>query len=326
VVEYIRVSIGTAAVLGLSRIRMAASPTTAYLMTYYPGKCLAKCSFCTQSSASITDAQYLSRVCWPKFKFSDVVKALSSCKEFKRICLQTIIYPNMIQDAVEIVSTLKSRTALPISVSVHPKSVDDVKLLINAGADRIGIGLDVATPELFKKIKRPFSWDRTLKFIEDSIKFLGEGRLTCHLIYGLGDTDESFLKLIYKLMKKGVFTSLFAFTPMEGTPLENLPPPNPSKYRAIQLAHYLITNKIADISDFKFQNGDLVGISLDKKLLVEVIESGKPFITRGCPNCNRPFYNESPRGPIYNYPSIEWVKKDINIIKLQLKQVLGEII
>ncbi|HDI74230.1 MAG TPA: hypothetical protein ENF57_04430 [Candidatus Korarchaeota archaeon] len=27
------------------------------------------------------------------------------------------------------------------------------------------------------------------------------------------------------------------------------------------------------------------------------------FLTSGCPSCNRPFYNERPRGPIYNFPS-----------------------
>jgi biotin synthase-related radical SAM superfamily protein len=30
--------------------------------------------------------------------------------------------------------------------------------------------------------------------------------------------------------------------------------------------------------------------------------SGEPFQTSGCPDCNRPFYNEQPSGPLYNYP------------------------
>ena len=324
-VEYIRVSIGTAALLGLTKIKMAAYPTTAYLMTYYSGKCLAQCSFCTQANISTTSSEYLSRVNWPKFKFNKVLEALSSNKYFKRICLQTLIYPNMIKDAVEIISILSKNVNLPISVSIHPRNLDDVKLLKKAGVERIGIGLDVATPELFEEIKKPFSWNRTLKIIEESAKTLGKGHVTCHLIYGLGDTDENFLKLISNLKEKGILTSLFAFTPMEGTPLENSHPPEPSKYRAIQLAHYLITNDIAKFSDFTFQNGELTGILVDKNVLKEVIESGEPFITRGCPNCNRPFYNESPRGPIYNYPTVEWARNDINIIKMQLKQILGEL-
>jgi len=30
--------------------------------------------------------------------------------------------------------------------------------------------------------------------------------------------------------------------------------------------------------------------------------TGEPFRTSGCPDCNRPFYNERPSGPLYNYP------------------------
>jgi biotin synthase len=30
--------------------------------------------------------------------------------------------------------------------------------------------------------------------------------------------------------------------------------------------------------------------------------TGEPFQTSGCPDCNRPFYNEQPGGPLYNYP------------------------
>jgi biotin synthase-related radical SAM superfamily protein len=29
---------------------------------------------------------------------------------------------------------------------------------------------------------------------------------------------------------------------------------------------------------------------------------GEAFCTAGCPGCNRPFYNERPAGPMYNYP------------------------
>ena len=29
---------------------------------------------------------------------------------------------------------------------------------------------------------------------------------------------------------------------------------------------------------------------------------GEPFQTSGCPDCNRPFYNEQPGGPLFNFP------------------------
>jgi biotin synthase len=30
--------------------------------------------------------------------------------------------------------------------------------------------------------------------------------------------------------------------------------------------------------------------------------TGEPFQTSGCPDCNRPYYNERPGGVMYNYP------------------------
>ena len=41
---------------------------------------------------------------------------------------------------------------------------------------------------------------------------------------------------------------------------------------------------------------------VDKEDLLRIIQMGDPFLTSGCLNCNRPYYNEKPSGPIYNYP------------------------
>jgi biotin synthase-related radical SAM superfamily protein len=42
--------------------------------------------------------------------------------------------------------------------------------------------------------------------------------------------------------------------------------------------------------------GRLVGLG------VSLPATGEAFRTSGCPDCNRPFYNEHPGGPLYNYP------------------------
>ena len=47
------------------------------------------------------------------------------------------------------------------------------------------------------------------------------------------------------------------------------------------------------------------------------IDGGLPFQTSGCPDCNRPFYNEKPSGPIYNYPK-KLSQEEIEKIKKQL--------
>ena len=65
----IRVSIGTAGVLHLTRVKQQTPPTTAYLMTYAPDGCIASCSFCPQSKISKSDPGLLSRISWPVFNF-----------------------------------------------------------------------------------------------------------------------------------------------------------------------------------------------------------------------------------------------------------------
>ena len=57
---------------------------------------------------------------------------------------------------------------------------------------------------------------------------------------------------------------------------------------------------------------------LSNEALNAIIESGLPFRTSGCPDCNRPFYNEKPSGPIYNYPK-KPNKEEIEKIKKQLR-------
>jgi biotin synthase len=48
--------------------------------------------------------------------------------------------------------------------------------------------------------------------------------------------------------------------------------------------------------------GNLVDCGIPLGDLNEISASGEPFLTSGCPDCNRPFYNEKAGGPFYNYP------------------------
>ena len=75
--EQIRVSLGTAIVLGLLEGKLDAEPTTAYLMTYRTGKCTANCGFCPQARASKSNTELLSRVSWPTFPTPNVLTALA---------------------------------------------------------------------------------------------------------------------------------------------------------------------------------------------------------------------------------------------------------
>ena len=97
--------------------------------------------------------------------------------------------------------------------------------------------------------------------------------------------------------------SLFAFTPIRGTKLENLSQPPLTKFRKIQLARYLLIKKIKTIKDFEFDSrGNISKIDYTLNELKSMINDETAFLTSGCPGCNRPFYTSRPSGPIYNYP------------------------
>ena len=66
------------------------------------------------------------------------------------------------------------------------------------------------------------------------------------------------------------------------------------------------------------ETGKTVRFGVKAAELIKIISSGKPFLTSGCPDCNRPFYNEKPSGPLYNYPK-ELSNKELEEIKGQLK-------
>ena len=69
----IRVSVGTAAALGLVNMRCDVLPSTAYLLT--TGGCMSQCAFCAQARSSKTSEALLSRVSWPEFPVEQVIEA-----------------------------------------------------------------------------------------------------------------------------------------------------------------------------------------------------------------------------------------------------------
>jgi biotin synthase len=115
-----------------------------------------------------------------------------------------------------------------------------------------------------------------------------------------------------------VLPALFAFTPIPGTALESIPQPPIETYRRMQIVRHLILHKIARYDNMSFDKEDcLTDFGAHRDLLVSIIQSGQPFLTSGCPNCNRPYYNEKPSGPIFNYPR-KVSEAELSEIKKQL--------
>jgi biotin synthase len=309
--EKVRVSLGSAITIGLLSGKLDAKPTTAYIMTYREGKCTANCGFCPQARKSHSRADMLSRVSWPPFSMQNVVKALDEAVKsgwIKRVCVQALNYPEVFTHLQAIVEAITRNVRVPVSVSCQPLNMENVKRLAKAGAERIGIPLDAATEEIFDKVKGlsaggPYEMRRQLALLEEAVKVFGKGKVSTHLIVGLGETEKEMVYMIQKCVDMGVLPALFAFTPVAGTALENMNPPPIPQYRRIQLARHLIVHEIARCEDMGFDwEGRITDFGVDKQTLKQVVESGAPFQTSGCPNCNRPYYNEKPSGPIYNYP------------------------
>jgi biotin synthase-related radical SAM superfamily protein len=309
--KLIRVSSGSAVVLKLLRGRLDARPTTAYLLTYRKGKCTANCGFCPQARGSHSRADMLSRVSWPVFPTEQVLGGLEKAAEecqIERVCLQALNYPEVFVHLLAFVNAVYSRVKIPISISCQPLTSENMLRFEEAGAERIGIPLDAATEKLFNKVKGssvggPYVWKEQFRLLSEALEIFGKGKVSTHLIVGLGETEREMVETIQKCVDLSVLPALFAFTPIPGTALENNPQPSISAYRRLQLARHLVFHGIIRLEDMRFDGKDCISsFSVDKEVLMRMIQTGEPFLTSGCPNCNRPYYNEKPSGPIYNYP------------------------
>jgi len=324
--EKIRVSLGSAIVLGLLNGKLEAAPTTAYLMTYRKGKCVANCSFCPQARGSRGRGDMLSRVSWPVFATERVLDGIEKAvkkDKIRRVCLQALNYPEVFMHLLALVKVIHRTASVPISISCQPLNSENIKQLAEAEVERIGIPLDAATEELFDKIKGPaaggsYRWEKQFELLGEAVNVFGKGKVSTHLIVGLGETEREMVKIIQQCVNMGVFPALFAFTPIPGTALENKAQPSIQRYRRIQLARHLIVHGTARYEDMDFDEESRISdFGVDEQTLLQIAQTSRPFLTSGCPDCNRPFYNEKPSGPLYNYPR-DLTEKELSLVQEQI--------
>jgi biotin synthase len=253
----------------------------------------------------------------------DTIKRASEEDRIKRVCIQALNYPNVIAHLTALSRAIRHKAKVPISVSCQPLNSENIKLLAEAGIERIGIPLDAATKELFDKVKGrfaggPYDWEKQFEVLEQAVSVFGKGKVSTHLIVGLGETEREMVEVIQRCVDMGVLPALFAFTPIAGTALESKLSPSIQAYRRIQLARYLIVNEIARHENMRFEENDcIVDFGVDKQALFEVAGKNEPFLTSGCPSCNRPYYNEKPSGPIYNYPK-NLTERELSLVREEL--------
>ena len=304
----LRVSLGSAVLLNLTNKKVDCLPTTIYVMT--PGKCVRDCMYCSEAKNSSSLPNMLSRVIWPPFPMNDVIDRIKN-GDFKRLCIQTV--NNKISNKVVEKVLKEISTYIPVSVCINTYSEKIIDRIFLLGAERVGLPIDVANPKLHETI-RGGDFFKKLQFILKMADKYKE-KITTHIIVGLGENDREILSLYDTFTKNGIKVALFAFTPVRGTKLQDLNPPDIVRYRKIQVATKLIEKGIP-LSEFVFEEDRLIKLP---KISTDEIKKLNPFTTRGCPNCNRPYYNEKPKGTMYNYPyklsEEEW-KKEISLLKL----------
>ncbi|HEY3314790.1 MAG TPA: radical SAM protein [Bacillota bacterium] len=324
----LRVSAGTAAAIGLDRLKVECLPTTAYLMT--GERCDRNCGFCPQARESGARADLLSRVTWPDADPERVVEAIASSYDqagrggegVKRVCLQVVHDRSSLPGTLEAVRRIRSRSAVPICVSVFLNDPDLVAALFEAGADRVTMPIDAVGEEIHRKIKGG-GFATALKRVEEAAG-RWPGRIGTHLIVGLGETEEEMVRLIGRLTGLSVTIGLFAFTPVRGTALAAANPPDLASYRRVQACNWLLGRHLIDLEAIRFADGRVAGFGLPAATIRELLASGEAFQTAGCPDCNRPYYNERPGGVMYNYPRPLTSEEAAAAIDLVLSAAPGE--
>ncbi len=333
---YVRISTAADIVLGFTsgRFYRNAFPYCINLLLHFNDGCRANCLYCGQAREISTSpiCKSLIRVEWPIRKLEDIIERLnafvySGCSlRPYRVCVASISNPRAVEAEVEVIRRIYSEVRIPLSALITPTLFlkDSMKELKAAGAERLGIAIDCASEHLFeilrgRKVRGIHSWKRHLEGVREGVEVMGKGRVGIHLIIGLGETEEEAVKLIQWAHDVGAETHLFSFYPEEESVLSNWVRPPIGQYRRVQLARYLINTEISRYESMRFNSsGQVVDYGIPRSVLEEAISTGIPFVTSGCPGCNRPYANERPSERPRNYPyvpkgrELEIIRKELN--------------
>ncbi len=287
-----KVSYGSARALGLVKTGPVLKMKTLYTM--FGERCSFDCAYCAQARTSTASDLMLSRIVWPEFAVGEVVEAVERSHGIERVCLQIVSTPSSKREALGFLAKLKP-SGLPVSANVRVSNPDEAKVWFEAGVERLGIATDAIDEKIYP-LHRGGELGRQIALLKELSEAF-PGRITTHAIIGLGETEKTASEFIQEMYDSKIKVGLFAFTPIRGTKLENRKGPEIGSYRRMQLARYLIEKKLSRADSFFFSDSDeIVGYGID---LGEIPDEA--FMTSGCPNCTRPYYNERPGEEPYNF-------------------------
>lgn len=340
--EYVQMSTAAAITLGLipgTMHRTACTHCLNLLVTYAEG-CRANCSYCglarhREEARDYADRNFI-RVDWPTARYDEVierVKAGGDKAQFERMCISMITHPNSDHDTVVLLRKwVKELPHIPVSILSNPTtmSYEDLVRLRDEGADIFTVALDAVTPEIFertrgKTVDGPHTWEKYWRALEWAAEIYGPEKFGAHLICGMGETEQEILSVAQRIRDMGGHNHMFAFFPEQGSMMEEWNPVPRDQWRRVQLARFVIDYAGGRIEGMRFNEaGQVVDFGLSAQELEDLINSGKPFRTSGCPGksdeevsaCNRPYGDSSP-SDILSFPFAPDAR-DVVVIRRQM--------
>ncbi|PKN29101.1 MAG: radical SAM protein [Deltaproteobacteria bacterium HGW-Deltaproteobacteria-21] len=319
--DYVRMSLAAAMTLGFKQglfYRDARLHCINLLLTY-PEGCAAKCAYCGLSGKrpGAYNRKSFIRVTWPTYSMDEVAERISRRTDrVKRVCISMVTRKRAVGDTRKICARLRSAFDVPVSLLVAPTvlSREDFVEFRKAGADKIGVAIDLATADLFDKyrgsgIGGPHRWERYWQGLSDALSVFGQGNAGSHFMVGMGETEKEMSEAIDRVRGMGGRTHLFSFFPEQDSAMGSHRPPPMAQYRRIQIARFLIDEGLTRVSRFDFDSASrIVDFGVSERELERIIDSGEPFRTSGCTGydgqvaCNRPYANSRPGPGIRNFP------------------------
>ena len=173
------------------------------LLLTYPSGCGARCAYCGLSGGRAGGAEKKSfiRVTWPTFSLDDIITAIATRREaVKRICISMLTNTRAVRDTKTICRRLRDSFDIPVSLLISPTVLtrQDLTEFKIAGADKIGVAIDLATPELFDRYRGsgvggPHHWDTYWNCLTDAVDIFGIGNAGSHFMslqFGTGAVQQ----------------------------------------------------------------------------------------------------------------------------------------
>lgn len=189
--------------------------------------CAEDCGFCSQS------VRFDTRV--NKYKLMPPDEVVAAAKDFEKkgahnFCVVTSggeLTEGEFNEIIEIYTRLKNETKMSLDGSLGFLTPDRVKRLKDAGVRRFNDNLQ-SSREFYPKIVTTHTYDKRL----ETLKVLMEGgmEICSGGILGMGETREDRVKLAFELKPYNPHClPMNILNPRPGTPLEDVPAPDPAE-------------------------------------------------------------------------------------------------